>query len=35
MTAKERRLLDREQLNRLYEITDPKLDKKPTNFTFG
>lgn len=30
MTAKERRLLDREQLNRLYEITDPKLNKKPT-----
>lgn len=30
MTAKERKLLGREELNRLYEVTDPKLNTKPT-----
>ena len=33
MAAKERRLLDREPLNRLYEVTDPKLIKTPTMHT--
>ncbi|WP_261625856.1 hypothetical protein [Pseudoalteromonas holothuriae] len=30
MTGRERRLLDREDLNKLYKLTNPKLHEKPT-----
>jgi len=32
MTGKERRLMDKEDLNKLYELTNPKLSPKPKLF---